>query len=86
MYPSQIQTLIKLTNFREHAANAFFSPTETYELMHAMVVDYKNLAEYRDLLYERGCFANAELMAEFEKAETQIELYKIILAELPKHL
>ena len=86
MNPEQIQTLIKLTNFREHADNAFFSPADTLDLMQAMVLDYKDLAEYRDLLYERGAFRNDELMAEFNKAETQIQLYKLILAELPKYL
>ena len=86
MNPNQIQTLIKLTNFKEYADNAFFSPTDTLELMQAMVADYKTLSDYRDELYERGCFKNAELMAEFEKAEIQMGLYKLILAELPKYL
>ena len=83
MNQAQIKALINLTNFR---GCAFTSPDEAFDLMKNLVLDYKNLAEYRDLLYERGAFRDAELMAEFQKAETQMELYKLILAELPKYL
>ena len=83
MNQAQIKALINLTNFR---GCEFTNPDEAFDLMKNLVLDYKNLAEYRDLLYERGAFRDAELMAEFQKAETQIELYKLILAELPKYL
>ena len=79
----QLKALIACTNFRNCA---FCNPDDAYDLMRSMVADYKDLAEYRDLLYERGAFKDEELMAEFNKAETQMQLYKLILAELPKYL
>lgn len=83
MNAEQLKALISCTNFR---GCAFTSPDDAWDLMKCLVLDYKDLADYRDLLYERGCFTDTELMAEFEKAETQMELYKLILAELPKYL
>ena len=82
----QIQILIRLTNLCKYADTAFDNPSNTLALMQAMVADYKNCAEYQDLLYERGCFTNADLMREYDNAETQMQLYKLILAELPKYL
>lgn len=83
MNAEQLKALITCTNFR---GCEFCNPDDAYDLMKSFVLDYQSLADYRDLLYERGCFANAELMEEFEKAETQMQLYKLILAELPKYL
>lgn len=83
MNAEQLKALITCTNFR---GCEFCNPDDAYDLMKCLVLDYQNLADFRDLLYERGAFKSAELMAEFEKTETQMQLYKLILAELPKYL
>ena len=86
MNETQIKSLISLTNFKSYAKEVFDSPLNTLDMMQRIAEDCKVCMELQADLYENGCFNNAELMAEFEKTETQIQLYKLILAELPKYI
>lgn len=86
MSQNQIKSLIKLTNFKRYAENAFDNPINTLSLLRRIAADYQNCVDLQAELYEKGCFKDQALMREFESAETQMALYKLILAELPKYL
>ena len=86
MTETQIKTIISLTNFKNYSAKVFDNPINTLELIKLIASDYEVCIKLQEELYERSCFAINELMEEFENAETQIQLYKLILAELPKYL
>ncbi len=86
MNENQIQSLIKLTNFKKYADGVFDNPINTLDLIQRIAEDYKTCIEYQATLYDNGCFNKAELMKEYDATEIQMGLYKLILAELPKYL
>lgn len=82
----QIKSLIRLTNFKHYADKVFDNPINTLDMIRKIADDYAIGIDYQAKLYDGGCFNSPELMKEFDAVETQIGLYKLILAELPKHL
>jgi hypothetical protein len=87
MNENEIKSLIKLTNFKNHADEVFDNPFNTLDMIQRIAEDYKNCIDYQALLYEQGCFmSNSEYANESRLTDIQIGLYKLILAELPKYL
>ncbi len=86
MNPSQIKSLIQLTNFKHYADEVFDNPINTLNVIRKIAEDYGTCIDYQALLYDNGCFNKPELMKEFDAVDVQIGLYKTILAELPKYL
>ncbi len=86
MNENHIKSLIKLTNFRYRADEVFDNPMNTLKLIQLIAEDYEVCVKLQEELYEKCCFKIPELMKDFEMAEIQMGLYKIILAELPKYL
>ena len=86
MNQNLIKSLIRLTNFKNYAENVFDNPLNTLEVIQLIASDYEVCINLQAEMYEEGCFKYPELMKDFEKCDDQMQLYKLILAELPKYL
>ena len=86
MNENQIKALIKRTALKKYADGVFDNPINILKMIDRIAQEYEVCIDLQAELYERGCFNNAELMEEFDYANTEMQLYKIILAELPKYL